>query len=331
MPRVALATLPDSDGLHAVEVTVDGDPFTKYIWTDSDDHVLKKPVLNPLLSSRGTPVTRGYPLDPRPGERVDHPHHVGHWMNFGNVNGLDFWNNSDAVPEEDRGRFGTIKVRSVDAMEGGEGQGSLRTTSEWVSPSGQALIRETTHFIFRASATSRSFDRITTLTALEDVLFKDDKEGTFALRVARELEHPAEGGGEFTDAAGIVTQVEQMDNSGVVGLYRSSEGVEGDDVWGTRGDWVSLGGEIQGEPISVTIYDHPSNPGYPTYWHARGYGLFAANNLGQEALSDGKHKLMLALKAGEAATFRHRVVIASAAESDSEHSTCFADFVKSKL
>ena len=238
MPRIELTEHPADEGLHRVEVTVDGGLFTNYVWTDRDDHVLKKPVLNPLISAHGTSVTRGYPLAPLAGERVDHPHHVGHWMNFGNVNGLDFWNNSDAVPEVDRGRFGVIKHRSVNICEGGDGVGTLQTSSDWVGPSGGALIKETTTFMFHAGEGSRSFDRVTELNAVQDVVFKDDKEGMFALRVRRELEHPAEGGGEFTDAAGVVTKVEQMDNRGVVGMYRSSEGVEGDDVWGTRGDWV---------------------------------------------------------------------------------------------
>ena len=76
-----------------VDVTIDGKPFTSYIWPAT----LKKPVLYPLRTAKGTLVTRGFPLDPRKGERVDHPHHVGMWLNHGDVNGLDFWNNSDAI------------------------------------------------------------------------------------------------------------------------------------------------------------------------------------------------------------------------------------------
>ena len=35
--------------------------------------------------------------------------------------------------------------------------------------------------------------------------------------------------------------------------------------------------------VALAILDHPSNPGFPPYWHARGYGLYAVNNLGQNA------------------------------------------------
>jgi hypothetical protein len=79
-----------------VDVLVDGKPFTAYIYPTT----VKKPVLYPLRSASGTAVTRGWPLEPRPGERVDHPHHVGLWLTYSDVNGLDFWNNSDAIPAE---------------------------------------------------------------------------------------------------------------------------------------------------------------------------------------------------------------------------------------
>ena len=62
---------------------------------------------------------------------------------------------------------------------------------------------------------------------------------------------------------------------------------------------------------SIAILDHPQNPGYPTYWHARGYGLFAANPLGQKALSDGKDVLNFALEPRQSATFRYRIIVAT--------------------
>lgn len=262
MPSVVL-----TQGDHEVAVTVDGTAFTNYLWAD-DGFFLAKPVLNPIHSASGTPVTRGFPLAPRPGERVDHPHHIGLWFNFGNVNGLDFWNNSEDIAEDARSKYGTIRHRSIDKCEGGEGSGVLQTTSEWLTPSGEALLRESTAYTFSAetnASSTRSIERTTELTALTEVVFKDDKEGTMGIRVARELEHPSEDEAEFTDANGNATVVSKMDNSDVVGLYTTSEGVTGDDVWGTRGDWCTLGGAINGEDVSLTVFDHPSNPGYPTY------------------------------------------------------------------
>ena len=65
-----------------VDILVDGQPFTSYQWSDK----LKVPTLFPLRTAEGTIVTRGFPLEPRTGERVDHPHHIGLWFNYGNVN-----------------------------------------------------------------------------------------------------------------------------------------------------------------------------------------------------------------------------------------------------
>jgi len=138
------------------------------------------------------------------------------------------------------------------------------------------------------------------------------------LRVTRALEHPADKPEVFTDAAGRPTEVAKLDNTGVTGRYLTSEGKVGDAAWGTRGKWCRLSGELGGKPVAVSIFDHPSNPGYPTYWHARGYGLFAANPLGQKELSGGKDALGFALEPNTSVTFRHRIRIVSGAPTPAE-------------
>src|ERR1700674_2437644 len=107
--------LVKNEALHRVDVLVDGQPFTSYVWPES----LTKPVLYPLRTSQGTVITRGFPLEPRPGERVDHPHHAGLWFNYGDVNGVDFWNNSSALSPEERRKMGTIVQRRITRATGG--------------------------------------------------------------------------------------------------------------------------------------------------------------------------------------------------------------------
>src|SRR6266705_537792 len=92
------------EAANRVDISIDGKPFTSYIWPTT----LKKPVLYPLRTAKGTVITRGFPLEQRPGERVDHPHHVGLWFNYESVNGIDFWNNSTAQPAEQQAKMGTI-------------------------------------------------------------------------------------------------------------------------------------------------------------------------------------------------------------------------------
>src|SRR5215216_7442712 len=291
-----------------VDVFIDGQPFTSYIWPDT----IKKPVLYPLRTAAGTIVTRGYPQDPRPGERVDHPHHVGMWFNYGDVNGLDFWNNSDAIKPAEKDKYGTIRHVKIKRVASGKTRGELEVETEWLTPAGKAILREDTTFIFHAGANQRAIDRITKLTALgEKVVFRDNKEGVIGIRVARQLEQPSDKPEVFTDASGKATAVPKLDNTGVTGNYYSSEGKTGDAVWGTRGHWTMLAGKIGQEDVMLAILDHPRNPGYPTYWHARGYGLFAANPLGQEVFSNGKQKLSFTLEPNSSATFRYRILILS--------------------
>src|SRR5579863_5882231 len=128
-----------------VDVTIDGKPFTSYIWPTT----LKKPVLYPLRTAKGTIVTRGYPLEERPGERVDHPHHAGLWFNYENVNGLDFWNNSDAIPAEHAPKMGTILQRSIVSAKSGSQHGELDVETAWVTFEKKVLLNEHTHFVFR--------------------------------------------------------------------------------------------------------------------------------------------------------------------------------------
>ncbi len=131
------------------------------------------------------------------------------------------------------------------------------------------------------------------------------------MRVARELEQPSDKAEVFTDASGKATAVAKLDNTGVSGLYTSSEGKTGDAVWATRAPWTMLSGTIGKEPITLAILDHPKNPTHPTYWHARGYGLFAANPFGAKAYTDGKTETNFSLEPGQSVTLKHRVLILS--------------------
>ena len=296
-----------NESARRVDVTIDGKPFTSYIWPGT----LKKPVLYPLRTAQGTPITRGFPLDPRKGERVDHPHHVGLWLNHGDVNGLDFWNNSDASPAADAPKMGTIQHRRIVEAKSGADKGELIVETAWMTPDNKQLLKETTRFVFRGGANARTIDRITTLTALDQkVVFRDSKEGFLGMRVRRELEQPADKPEVFTDASGKSTAVPVLDNTGVSGKYVSSEGKEGDAVWSTRAKWTMLGGVVSGEPITIAILDHPSNTGYPTHWHARGYGLFAANPLGDKQFNEPT-SFDYTLNAGASVTFRYRILVLS--------------------
>jgi hypothetical protein len=313
-----------------IDVLVGGKLFTSYFFPGQD--VLKKAVLFPLISAQGTTITRGYPISPRAGERVDHPHHVGMWLNYEDVNGFDYWNNStNIVASLQNHKMGTIVHTSIIKQDAKKGL--LEVSAEWIDNDGKGekVLQEKTTYVFSGTADSRTVDRVTTLTAVANqVLFKDVKDGMFAIRVARQLEIPSNKPDVFTDAHGVETKVPVMDNSGVTGNYLSSEGVKGEAVWSTRAKWMNLHGVMDNHPISVTIFDHPTNVSYPSYWHARGYGLFAVNPLGAKVFSNGKEEFNLTLKKGESITFKYRTLICDRLNSKEELDKIQAEFASVK-
>ncbi|MEY3918542.1 MAG: hypothetical protein RLZZ132_878, partial [Bacteroidota bacterium] len=156
----------------SVEVLVGGKLFTSFLFPGQD--VIKKAVLFPLISAQGTTITRGYPLAPRAGERVDHPHHVGMWLNYEDVNGFDYWNNSTKLSSSLQNRkMGTIIHTSIVKQDATNGL--LEVSADWIENDGKGMrvLEEKTTYVFSGTSDSRTIDRSTTLTAVADqVLFK---------------------------------------------------------------------------------------------------------------------------------------------------------------
>ena len=274
-----------------IDVAISGQPFTSFYFGPE----ATKPYLHPLRSVDGTIVTRGYPMEEIAGEQTDHRHHRGVWFSHGNVNAIDFWANE---PEQ-RGRGmkkGVIAHRSLDSVKSGTDSGSISATFDWNDLSGDTLVSERRTMVFRRVDGNNLVDFDIVLTAEEDsVRFADTKEGTFAVRMATELEEQhfrAKGiarTGTITNARGAKTEA---------------------NTWGKRSPWVDYSGSITGQPKGIAIFDHPSNPKHPTYWHVRGYGLFAANVFGEhDFFADASRDGSITLSKGETLRFRYRVII----------------------
>lgn len=307
-----------------IDVEVGGRLFTSYRW-DAD---LKKPILFPIFTSKGTVITRGFPLEPRAGESVDHPHQSGLWFNYGDVNGIDFWNNSVFRTANETKHMGTIVHRGILAIKGGKSSGELLVAADWLTPDEQIFMRETTKYVFRDRKGSRIIDRTTTLTAVsEEIVFEDSKEGMFGLRVRRELEQPTKEAIALTDADGKPGGEKVIDNKNVTGEFHNSEGKTGDGVWGTRARWSSLTGRVANEDITIVIFDNPKNFGFPAYCMARGYGLFAVNPLGRNAY-ENKEPLNYALAPRRSVTFRYRVLLSSRKNTPANIEAVYRDFVE---
>ena len=289
-----------------IDVKIDGKAFTSFLYPDT----LEKSVLYPLVAGNGTAVTRGFPLNPQPGDPTDHPHHIGLWFNYENLNGLDFWNNSYAIPAAKKNQYGWIRTDKILETKSGT-TGVIAYHANWTNQAKEVILEETTRYEFSGDANQRVIDRITTLKANMEARFTDAKDGMLGIRLAHALEIPSTVDQKFTDDKGIVTTVKAGTDKIPNGNYLTSAGKMGDDAWSTRGEWCKVFGKIGADSVSVSIIDHPKNPNYPTFWHARGYGLFAANPLGEKIFTNGRSAKNLTLQKAESVTFKYRIVISN--------------------
>lgn len=277
-------------------VLCDGELFTSLHYGD-----IQKPYLYPIISAKGVSVTRGYPMDPHPDETKDHPHHTSLWFAHGDVNGHDFWHG----PKGER----IVHIDSHKLQEGSaKTKPGIQSTLQWRDPDDEVICTEKRIMRFSADQATRTIDFDITLTANADkVTFGDTKEGTFAMRLAPELR-----------LKGKVAQ----------GNVVNSEGLKGKNVWGKRAKWIEYSGQIDGKIVGVVIYDHPKNPRYPTWWHAREYGLVAANPFGRRAF-EGKSEQSgeLVIVKDESIRMRYRVVIHDGAWDTERLETEFMDWI----
>ncbi|UKT65925.1 PmoA family protein [Pedobacter mucosus] len=304
LAQQAVVTFKKFDKQNKVDVLIAGRLFTSFLYADT----MEKPLLYPLVSAGGAVVTRGFPLYPKPGEPTDHPHQIGLWFNFENLNGLDFWNNSSAIAINQKAKYGWIRTDKITKIKGGT-KGLLAYHANWTNQANEIILEENTSFEFSGSKAQRVITRITKLTAVKKAIFTDAKDGLLGLRLAHELQMPIIEQEKIKDSERIISPVKRRLDSIPTGNFLTSEGKQGDAAFSTRGVWCKVYGKIGADSVSIAIIDHPLNPNYPTFWFTRGYGLFAANPLGEKVFTNGTSSKNLTLEKGESVTFKYRVVI----------------------
>jgi len=302
----AVSQVKITQGKNEIGVEIDGKPYTTFFYGPD----VPKPYLYPLRAPSGISVTRSFPMDKVAGESTDHPHHRSMWFAHDSVNGFDYWNNEfayDTDPRQAKVKRGHIFVTKVEKAQGGAKTGEIDETSEWKQSDGVVALTEDRKMIFHAGGPNRVIDFDFTLTAKEPVTFGDGKDGVFGIRVASELEEPG-------------SQKNQPAEPKRTGLMVNAQGGKSEaECWGKRSEWMDYSGTVQGQKVGVAIFDTPGNPRYPTYWHARGYGLFANNIFGVKQFTKGAGgDGSMTLKPGETLHFAYRVVIHSG-DADSAH------------
>lgn len=264
-------------GENRVEVRIDGKHFTSYHY---DTQLRRqKPFFYPVLSPAGVKVNRDYPMkEGVSGESDDHPHHQSVFFGYGSTNGADFWSNMNDEK---------IVHRAILNHSSGE-EGVLQLLADWVTAEDEIVAQETKRVRFGGGKGAFWMDHDIEVQALDStVTFEDTKEGFFAIRLNDQLRED-KGTGRYVNAFGVETS---------------------EKIWGKRSPWVAIRGEVDGQPVTVAIFDHPTTVHHPSYWHARGYGLFAVNPFGRKDYMEGYPELDYRLAPYESFHFRYRIVV----------------------
>jgi hypothetical protein len=298
-PSLRAAEVTAEKSPHGVTVKIDGQPFTEYL-IDSGT----KPIIWPIFGPTGKPVTRPWPNEGKPQETKDHPHHRSLWFTHGSVNGIDFWTDK---PIEKRGR---VVHREFTTIKSGP-TAEIVARNDWLSPQGKKVMEDQCRLLFGTDGTSRWIDYTVTLRASEGPMeFGDTKEGTFGLRVADTMRVEGKKGGKIVNSRGQVGEKE---------------------CWGKPAEWVDYQGPIDGETIGIAIMNHPSSFRYPTGWHVRNYGLFAANPFAEhEFAGDTSHPVSYTLPKEKEITLRYRILLHPGDEKQGKVAEAFAEYVKTK-
>ena len=277
-PAADVRIRPDA-AKHQFAVEIGGKPFTTYCY---GPEFADKPVFYPVLSPNGARVNREFPMVPGvPGESKDHPHHQSAWFTYDEVNGIHFWN------PDTSGRH----IEQRDAKADGD---KLTASLAWKDKDGNVVLDETKQVTFGGDATLFWMDHDITLKAAIPVVFGDTKEGAFGIRLNDTLKETAGGSGRYINADGLET---------------------GANVWGKTSAWVAIRGAVKDKDgdkeVTVAIFAHPKSFNSPPYWHARDYGLFAANPFGRKAYDPSQPERVTKLAAGETVHLLYRMAVYS--------------------
>jgi hypothetical protein len=271
-----------------------------------------KPILYPLMSSDGQMLNRAYPVEKLDTEtnpkENDHPHHRSFWFTHGNVNGIDFWGETPSKTGEPKiGK--TVHRKFVETKSGSPA--SIITENDWIGPDGKRQLEDRRHLKFGADGDTRWIDFTIRLIASDgDVTFGDTKEGSFGIRVANSIRVDSKKGGKIIDAEGHVDG----------------------DAWGKQASWVDYHGPVGDKTEGIAILNHPSSFRYPTYWHVRTYGLFAANPFGRAEFTNKKEPSgEYILPSGKSIDFSYRVILHPGDEKTAKIAEAFEKYKNEKV
>jgi Methane oxygenase PmoA len=311
LPAIAqVKVTPEAD---KAAVEINGKPFTTfYMSGEAFGAKVTKPYLWPLRAPSGTAITRYWPMESvadEKDEKKDHQHQRGLWFVHDSVNKLDFWNNEwSYFADQHKKNLGRVNLKKLDSTSSGADKGTIAATFEWTDMEGNnALLTEKRVMTFYPDANARIFDVDITLTALQPVTFGDGKDGVFGIRLRPALQED-KGNSHITNADELVGEKS---------------------LWGKPSNWCDYSGVIGDEKVGVAILDNPANPRHPVRWHARAYGLFAANPFGLSVFTNDKSQDgSVTLEKGKSLRYRYRVIIHAGDVKDADIAAQWAKYTK---
>jgi len=274
-----------------IDVIIGNKPFTTYYF----GAVAAKSYLMPLQTAKGLIISRPFPIgndaskgDPKASSFE--PHQRPLYFAHGDIDGLNLW----AEPGfqkyyggHSRQAYGHMTNPKIEEVHSGPDSGTMKASFALADQNGRVIGRETQSFTFAGDDRQRTIDCDFILKAEDGPLtLGDTKEGTFGIRLGPELSAP-------------------------LGHMINSHGAQGEkDIWGKPADWVDYSGAVSGQRVGIVVFDHPKSFRHPTTWHARGYGLLAANPFGaREFTSDPSKDGSWTIPERKSLEFRYRVVI----------------------
>lgn len=269
-----------------ISIAIDGLPVAMYCYKDA---TITRPYFTHVRALSGVQVTRHHP--PVEGEDLlDHgTFHPGIWMSFGDINGSDFWRLKARVRQ----------AAIVEEPLGGSGKGTFAVRNEYLNQQDptQVVCQETARYSILVRPAGYLLLWDSTFSSDHEFYFGDQEEMGIGVRVATPLRVGASGEGNLPPGNGTILDSEGRKN--------------GKEIWGNSGKWCDYSGTIAGQKVGLSILCHPGNL-RPSWFHARDYGLLAANQFGRNAFGKGEPNKVV-VRPGQNLRLRYGVLVHSGA------------------
>ena len=320
--KARFALLQDDKGL---TINFDGQLFARY-----DLQTANKPYLWPIIGPTGKAMTRAFPMEQSLSEEKnqrDHPHHRGILFGHENIGRIDVGDDEDRKPiggdtwheeltyahaegrSDKLAKLASIEHRKFEMLDANNDRALVVQVCDYLDRDGKRFLQEQRTLAFRASGKTRTIDFDQKFIASDgDVVFHDRKDAGLAIRVPASMAVDSKQGGHVVN----------------------SDGETDGQAWSKHARWCDYHGPVQGEHLGVAILNHPDSYRFPTRWHVRPYGLFAANPFGSRAFGGKFEKATIRLKQGDHLVLRHRFIFHLGNAADAKIEEAWQQYSKEK-